>query len=103
MPESILPLMAVVTHTRSPHTTGLECPKPAIGVFHRTPSPRGTFHFVAVAYPSATPAARMPRNEGQSTPGRGSVADWMTKPEPSTHAANVTHRRFIDSPPAPQV
>src|SRR5712691_10800607 len=74
-----------------------------MGVFQRTPLPCGTFQLVAVGYPSATPAARMPRNDGQSTPGRGSGADPPRMPEPSTHTANVTHRRscFMDmsSPP----
>jgi hypothetical protein len=30
-------LIAVVRNTRSPHTTGLECPTPGIAVFHNTP------------------------------------------------------------------
>ena len=57
--------MAVVTNTRSPQTMGLECPRPGIGVFQRTPFADSTFQLAGVEKPSATPLAAGPRNDGQ--------------------------------------
>src|SRR5260221_10255483 len=58
-------LTALVTKTRSPHTTGLECARPGIGVRHRTFSPLAPSQRSGRCCPSATPDARVPRNEGQ--------------------------------------
>ena len=59
------PLTALVTKIRLPHTTGLECPRPGIGVFHFTFSRVSAFHRVGAGWPSATPLAFGPRNDGQ--------------------------------------
>src|SRR5688572_5780895 len=78
MPASRLPLIAVVRHTRLPHTTGLESPRPGRGAFHATLLPSPTLQVVAVGCPSATPLAAMPRNCGQSRPGfAGFAADTV--------------------------
>jgi hypothetical protein len=66
-----LPLIDVDTNTVSPHTMGLERPRPGIGVFQRTFSPVAAFQVAGSDAPSTTPAAAMPRNCGQSTPPRG--------------------------------
>src|SRR5687768_5740044 len=55
---------AVVTKTRSPHTTGQENPSPGSGVFHLTFLPAGTSHMVGAATVD-TPEANAPRNCGQ--------------------------------------
>ena len=57
--------IAAETKTRSPQTIGLDTATPSTGVFHATFSPAGTFHFTAVGFPSAVPAALAPRNCGQ--------------------------------------
>src|SRR3954471_3166803 len=65
----------VVEMKRSlPHTTGLESPRPGIAVFHATFTPVDAFHVAGMEKPSAIPLAAMPRNCGQSTPGRAPVA-----------------------------
>src|SRR5262245_13887122 len=71
--ESSFPLTAVVMHTRSPQTIGLEVPSPSSAVRHRSPCFFETSHVVNVGKPSATPPALMPRNDGQSDPGFGSA------------------------------
>src|SRR6266508_6514655 len=58
-------LIAVDTNTRSPQTMGLETATPGTGVFHATFSPVVAFHFTAVGFPSAVPAALAPRKAGQ--------------------------------------
>src|SRR6187397_1790561 len=73
-PASALPLIAVVMQRRLPQMTGLECPSPGTAADHRTFFFAGTSHVVAVGNPSAIPAPRMPRNDGQSTPGFGSLS-----------------------------
>src|SRR5687767_5915702 len=77
IPASALPLIAVVRQTRSPQTTGLESPRPGSAVFHCTFVLPATFQVLAVGRPSATPLAAIPRNWGQSTPGRGAAAPEM--------------------------
>src|SRR3954471_15063233 len=57
--------MALVTKTRSPQTIGLECARPGIDVRHRMLSPVVPFHRSGRCWPSATPAAAGPRNDGQ--------------------------------------
>ena len=57
-----------------PHTTGLDSPRPGTGVFHSTLVPSAAFQVVGSENPSAMPVAAIPRNCGQSTPGRGAVA-----------------------------
>src|SRR3954469_17828956 len=65
----------VVEMKRSlPHTTGLESPRPGIAVFQATFAPVDAFHVAGMEKPSAIPLASMPRNCGQSTPGRAPVA-----------------------------
>src|SRR5690349_18016854 len=58
-------LMAVVTKMRSPHTTGLECARPGIGVFHAMLEDFSTSQLTGGFIPSATPEACEPRNDGQ--------------------------------------
>ena len=56
---------ALVTKMRSPQTTGLEWPRPGIGVFQATFVPAATSQ-VSGGWPAAsTPLASGPRNEGQ--------------------------------------
>src|SRR5438132_8938341 len=57
--------MAVVTKTLSPQTTGQECASPGIVVFQRTFVPLVASQLVGVVFPSATPVALAPRNDGQ--------------------------------------
>src|SRR5688500_6668945 len=71
MAASFWPLIAVVRHTRSPQTTGLDKPRPGRAVFQATLLPLATFQVVAVGLPSATPPAAIPRNCGQSIAGLG--------------------------------
>src|SRR5262249_1273387 len=59
-------LIAVVTNTGSPHTMGLECASPGIGVFQSTFEPFVASQLTGVGLPSPTPDAFGPRNEGQS-------------------------------------
>src|SRR3954466_14420257 len=76
-------LIAVVTKTRLPQTIGLECARPGIGVRQRTCSPLVPFHLSGRCWPSATPDALGPRNDGQLPllePASGSVAP-MFPPE----------------------
>ena len=54
-PASFLPLIDVETKTSSPQTTGLERPRPGIGVFHATFVPSATFQVAGSENPSATP------------------------------------------------
>src|SRR6266536_6622588 len=66
MPDVGSLLTAVETKTRSPQTIGLETATPGTGVFHRMFSPVAAFHLMAVgSFPSATPDAAGPRNDGQ--------------------------------------
>jgi hypothetical protein len=58
-------LTAVVTKTRSPQTTGLECESPGMGVFQTTPVDFVASHLTGAGRPSATPEALAPRNCGQ--------------------------------------
>src|SRR5262249_4852279 len=58
-------LTAVVRKTRSPQTTGQEWPSPGMDVFQRTLRPVVTSHVAGGNWPSATPEAFRPRNEGQ--------------------------------------
>src|SRR5258705_4649929 len=73
-------LTALATKIRPPHTTGLECAGPGIGVRHRmfsllAPSQRsGRF------CPSAAPDARTPRNDGQ-LPASAVAAGIVTRDE----------------------
>src|SRR5947209_13505017 len=80
------PLTAVVTKIRSPQIIGDELPMPGIGVFQRTLRPESAFQAVGGCWPSATPDAPGPRNEGQfcgmmvpaiasSVPGAGRAGD----------------------------
>src|SRR6185503_7789294 len=71
---SPLPLIAVVMQSRLPQMTGLECPSPGTAAVQRTFFFAGTSQLIAVVKPSETPAPRMPRKEGQSTPGLGSLS-----------------------------
>src|SRR5262249_29246923 len=66
---SLLPPMAAVTKTRSPHTTGLEFATPGRGVFQRTPVPATASQVVGAPWPSPMPDAPGPRKEGQSSGG----------------------------------
>src|SRR5262245_26359995 len=62
-------LIAVVTQSRSSQTIGLELPRP--GIFVRQAADAGA-KVVGVGFPcEETPLASMPRNAGQSMPGRG--------------------------------
>ena len=63
--------MDVATKMVSPQTTGLEWPRPGIGVFQRTAWFLPTSQVTGAGWRSSIPAARMPRNCGQSMPGRG--------------------------------
>src|SRR5262245_13486044 len=84
--------MAVDTNTRSPQTIGLETAMPATAVFHATFSPVLMFHFTAVAAPSATPAAFVPRNAGQCCA--------VSEVPATTQARTVkAFRRIITFPP----
>src|SRR6185369_15913301 len=58
-------LTAVVTKTRFPQTTGLECASPGIGVRQRMFSPVLPFHLSGRFCPSAIPEAFGPRKDGQ--------------------------------------
>jgi len=62
--DSPLAGTALVRKMRSPHTTGLEWPKPGIAVFQRMFLPDSTFHSVG-GEPAPTPLAEGPRNWGQ--------------------------------------
>jgi hypothetical protein len=55
-------LIAVVTKTKSPHTMGLEFPRPGMSVFQRTFS---VALQVTGASPTAIPSATGPRQYGQ--------------------------------------
>src|SRR3954462_5285143 len=68
------PLMVVEMKRSLPHTTGLASPRPGIAVFQATFAPVDAFHVAGMEKPSAIPLAAMPRNCGQSTPGRAPVA-----------------------------
>jgi hypothetical protein len=68
----LLVVIAVVMKTRSPHTTGLECPRPGIGVFQARFTDFSASHDVGGA-PWATPDAFLPRNEGQFCPAAASA------------------------------
>ena len=57
--------MAVVTKIWFPQTIGLECARPGMPVFHAMLTPLETFQLVGSFWPSATPDAPGPRNEGQ--------------------------------------
>jgi hypothetical protein len=57
--------IAVVTKTRSPQITGLECASPGIGVLQAMPRPSAADHVSGRWAPSATPEALGPRNCGQ--------------------------------------
>src|ERR1700730_3611674 len=50
---------------RWPHTTGLECARPGIGVFQSTPDIFVASQFAGVLVPVAVPCAPAPRNCGQ--------------------------------------
>jgi hypothetical protein len=67
------PLSALVTNTRPPQTTGLECASPGRVAFHSTFSPVLTSHVSGRSWPSATPEARGPRKLGQ-LPEAGAAA-----------------------------
>ena len=58
-------LTALVTKIRFPQTTGLEWASPGIGVRQRMFCPVLAFHSSGRFWPSATPDACGPRNEGQ--------------------------------------
>src|SRR5262245_12790548 len=82
----------------SPHTMGLECPRPGTSTFHRTCSPAATFHFAGAPNPSPMPRALVPRNDGQSTPGRGalSAASRETDAIATANAAPIAHDTTSD-------
>src|SRR6266850_8495144 len=73
------PLIAVVTKTRSSHTTGLEWPSPGIGVLQRMLADFSASHEVGRGWPSATPEAFGPRNDGQFS-ARATVVRKIDKP-----------------------
>src|SRR6187200_3041353 len=58
-------LIAVVTNTRLPQTTGLECPSPGSEVRQRMLSPVFTSQLSGRFCLTATPDACVPRNAGQ--------------------------------------
>ena len=62
---SPLSLTAVVTNNRSPQITGLEWARPGMRVFQRIFSPVSPFQDAGKLWPSATPEADGPRNDGQ--------------------------------------
>src|SRR3990170_3762148 len=95
-PASVRPLMAVVMQRRRPETTGLEWPRPGTDADQRTFFPAGTSQEVAVGKPSATPAPRGPRNDGQSTPGLG-VCGGDAAPPIIRTSASVALRNMEDS------
>src|SRR5215217_1309308 len=72
-PASFRPLIAELTKTLSPQTTGLERPRPGMSVFHNTFVLAATFHSVGAGPLSEIPLADTPRNCGQSIPGRGAL------------------------------
>src|SRR3712207_3371463 len=68
-------LIAVMTKTLSPQTTGLACERPGMGVFHRTLfCDLAASHRVGVRRPSETPEALAPRNWGQFCARAASVS-----------------------------
>src|SRR3954467_13740726 len=72
-------LMAVVTNTWSPHTTGLECASPGSGARHRIAVPFAPSQVSGNISPSAMPDADGPPNEGQ-LPGAGAAWAIGTAP-----------------------
>ena len=64
-------LTALVTKIRSPHTTGLECARPGIGVRHRMFSPLAPSQRSGRFCPSATPEACAP---AERRPAAGAAA-----------------------------
>src|SRR5688572_29589158 len=105
-----MPLIDVVRQTRSPHTIGLDRPRPGIGVFQAMPSLDVTLHLSAVACVSDVPFALMPRNCGQSTPGRGADAADGSDCSAAATRTPVTSRALaafeiarIVEPPEPSV
>src|SRR5262245_20504878 len=60
---------AVATKILSPHTIGLECPRPGTSTRHSTPESlpavASAFQSARVGKPSAIPCAPGPRNPGQ--------------------------------------
>src|SRR5688572_23910729 len=50
---------------RLPHTIGLDVPRPGTATFHLMFFPVVTSHSPSTPWPSPTPAAFAPRNEGQ--------------------------------------
>src|SRR6185436_14556930 len=52
-------------NTRSPQTTGLECPSPGTAVFQRMLVDFSASQLMGNAWPSAIPEAFGPRNDGQ--------------------------------------
>ena len=90
--------------TSSPQTTGLDSPRPGMAVFHTTLVLSAAFHVVGSEKPSATPAAAMPRNCGQSTPGFGArgaaVRAMQVKANAAEDDQESAHRgTSLDVPP----
>ena len=60
---------AVVTKTRSPHTTGDELPSPGTSARQATPAPEARSKSIGMSLAVATPLRFAPRNPGQLTVG----------------------------------
>src|SRR5687768_15879542 len=73
-PASVFPLIDVEMKRSLPHTIGLERPRPGTAVFQMTFVLSAALQVTGSEKPSAIPAAAIPRNCGQSIPGRGAVA-----------------------------
>src|SRR5512142_1451771 len=72
---------AVVTKIRSPHTTGVECPRPGTGAFHATP-------FESLQDTGASPRA-IPLSSGPRQRGHVSGAPASAKAPAKNATANV--------------
>ena len=90
----LLPLIAVDTKMRSPQTIGLESPRPGMGVFQRIFSELSTFQVTGDEYPSATPFAFDPLNEGHWTFGTG----VSTSEEKNNAASSITAWMIFATP-----
>src|SRR5580658_663476 len=81
---------------RSPHTTGLECPKPGIAVFQRMFLPDSTFHSIGGA-PAPTPLADGPRNWGQFASVASAAKAAMASGKASEKVSKQIARIFMDA------
>src|SRR5262245_32498974 len=72
-------LIEVVRNTRSPHTTGLECARPGIGVDHATFFDAARSHDTGgVAVAAATPDEPTPRNDGHCCADTAVIVDTVS-------------------------